>query len=79
MGLVMKTIYHSIEDALENDKNTVAQESWEEGYRRLVNGDYELETNVMASLEWRNIVRPVNRLGAFGPVSLRSSKKSSKK
>ncbi|ANL33892.1 TniB family NTP-binding protein [Rhizobium phaseoli] len=78
-GLVMKIIYHSIEDALENDKDTVAQESWEEGYRRLVNGDYELETNVMASPEWRNIVRPVNRLGAFGPASLRSSKKASKK
>ncbi|WFU10296.1 TniB family NTP-binding protein [Rhizobium sp. CB3090] len=76
-GLVMKIIYHSIEDALENGKDTVTQESWEEGYRRLVNGDYELETNVMASAEWRTIIRPVNRAGVFAPATKRSPKKSS--
>lgn len=68
-GLVMKIIYHAIEDALEHDETLVCAHHWEEGYRRLVNGDYEAKNNVMASDDWRTIHRPVNRNGVFGPVS----------
>ncbi|GAK73434.1 hypothetical protein RRU01S_39_00140 [Agrobacterium rubi TR3 = NBRC 13261] len=73
-GMVMKTIYHTIEDALEHDETVVSAHNWEEGYRRLVNGDYDLATNVMASDEWRTISRPINRQGKFGPSSRKSKK-----
>ncbi|AFL52366.1 hypothetical protein ABIE78_001757 [Sinorhizobium fredii] len=72
-GMIMKIIYHAIEDALENDQEDVTAQSWEEGYRRLVNGDYDADNNVIASDDWRKIVRPINRNGVFGPVSKRPS------
>lgn len=78
-GMVMKIIYHTIEDALEHQQDEVRQENWEEGYRRLVNGDHEIETNVMVAENWRTIIRPVNRKGVFGPVSKRQQNKSSAK
>ncbi len=67
-GMVMKIIYHAIEDALEHDETAVSAHNWEEGYRRLVNGDYDAGSNVMASDDWRTISRPINRNGQFGPI-----------
>lgn len=72
-GMVMKIIYHAIEDALENDLGEVTMLCWEEGYRRLVNGDAVPETNVFAADNWRSILRPVNRRGEFGPPSVRAA------
>ncbi|MGO8369106.1 TniB family NTP-binding protein [Rhizobium ruizarguesonis] len=74
-GMVMKLIYHAIEDALENDDKVLGSHNWEEGYRRLVNGGYDADENVMAAgVEWRKIYRPINRKGAFGPLSPKSAK-----
>ena len=74
-GMVMKLIYHAIEDALENDDKVLSSHHWEEGYRRLVNGGYDADENVMAAgVEWRKIYRPINRKGAFGPLSPKSAK-----
>jgi len=68
-GLVLKIIYHAIEDTLEHDQTEVDMLSWEEGYRRLVNGSNNAETNVFAADHWRSILRPVNRREEFGAAT----------
>ncbi|MBY5399514.1 AAA family ATPase [Rhizobium leguminosarum] len=73
LGMVLKIIYHAIEDALENDLAEVGMLSWEEGYRRLVNGNADAEANVFASDSWRSILRPVNRRGEFGVATIRAA------
>ncbi|MGV1785828.1 MULTISPECIES: TniB family NTP-binding protein [Agrobacterium] len=74
-GMVMELIYHAIEDALEHDDAVLSAHHWEEGYRRLVNGGYDADENVMAAgADWRKIYRPINRKGKFGPVSPKPAK-----
>ncbi|MGV1955535.1 TniB family NTP-binding protein [Agrobacterium sp. 22-214-1] len=77
-GLIMQLIYYAIEDALEMGQGEVSTENWIEAYARLAKSK-GTDDNVFAEPAWRSIIRPVNRDGSLGPVTiLKPSKKGRK-
>jgi hypothetical protein len=66
-GVIIRIIYHAIQDALEKDKDAVDRQSWEAGYRRLVNASDDPAANVFSNDNWRQMAIPVNRTGPYVP------------